>query len=122
MFFDLIESGTILSMGTIFVFVYGLTLGGKTSYHAVDAMALSILLSATDPVATLSVYSKLMAHPIPHIICFGESILNDGVSIVIFRAVYEFYAVDDLTVGKVILNFVVFIIHSLHRYSKFVVS
>lgn len=38
------------------------------------------LISATDPVATLSVFSQLDVPPLLYNIVFGESVLNDAVS------------------------------------------
>ena len=37
------------------------------------------LISATDPVATLSVFSELSVPPLLYHIVFGESVLNDAV-------------------------------------------
>lgn len=44
------------------------------------------MLSATDPVATLSVLSSLGAIKDPHLfnLIFGESVLNDAVAIVLY--------------------------------------
>lgn len=39
------------------------------------------LISATDPVATLSVFSQLDVPPLLYNIVFGESVLNDAVSV-----------------------------------------
>lgn len=43
------------------------------------------LVSATDPVSTLAVFSSLGAHPMVHSVVLGESIMNDAVAIVLFR-------------------------------------
>ncbi len=37
------------------------------------------LISATDPVATLSVFAELAVPPLLYNIVFGESVLNDAV-------------------------------------------
>ena len=37
------------------------------------------LISATDPVATLSVFSELSVPPLLYHLVFGESVLNDAV-------------------------------------------
>lgn len=49
---------------------------------------LGAMLSATDPVATLSVLSSLRRMKDPHLynIIFGESVVNDAVAIVLFEA------------------------------------
>jgi len=49
------------------------------------AFAYAALISATDPVATLSTYSKLKVQPLLNIMVFGESTINDAVAIVLFK-------------------------------------
>ena len=49
------------------------------------------LMSATDTVATLAVFSHLDVPPLLHNLVFGESVLNDAVAIVLFRTLVEFY-------------------------------
>merc|ERR1719443_678511 len=59
------------------------------SFHGVTslrtAFAYASLISATDPVATLSTYSKLKVDPLLNIMVFGESVINDAVAIVLFN-------------------------------------
>ena len=43
------------------------------------------LISATDPVATLSVFAAVDVPPLLFNLVFGESVLNDAVAIVLFR-------------------------------------
>jgi sodium/hydrogen exchanger 8 len=63
-------------------------LTGMLNLHGVTtgrtAFAYAALISATDPVATLSTYSKLKVDPLLNILVFGESIINDAVAIVLF--------------------------------------
>jgi len=49
------------------------------------AFAYATLVSATDPVATMSTYAKLKVDPLLNIMVFGESIINDAVAIVFFN-------------------------------------
>merc|ERR1719265_1649673 len=62
---------------------------GALELHSVTrwrtAFAYASLISATDPVATLSTYSKLKVDPLLNILVFGESIINDAVAIVLFN-------------------------------------
>lgn len=50
-----------------------------------ESMALGSLISAVDPVSTMAVFREVGVHPNLYNIVFGESILNDAVSIVINR-------------------------------------
>jgi len=58
-------------------------LHGVTSWRT--SFAYASLISATDPVATLSTYAKLKVDPLLNIMVFGESIINDAVAIVVFN-------------------------------------
>ena len=47
-------------------------------------------ISATDPVSTLTVFQAKRVNPQLFILLFGESILNDAVSIVLFNSLSKF--------------------------------
>ena len=51
----------------------------------VESFAFGSLISAVDPVATLAIFSALDVHPLLNMLVFGESILNDAVSIVLSK-------------------------------------
>lgn len=48
-----------------------------------ESFAFGSLISAVDPVATLAIFHALDIDPILNMLVFGESILNDAVSIVL---------------------------------------
>lgn len=77
--------GTIIS-----AFVIGFCLWIFRLLPFVDAMTYGSLLSAVDPVATLSIFAALDVDPTLDALVFGESILNDAVSIVLFKTCLEF--------------------------------
>jgi sodium/hydrogen exchanger-like protein 6/7 len=56
---------------------------GSTDF--IECMMFGALLSATDPVATLALFQELNVDPQLYSLVFGESIINDAVSIVFFR-------------------------------------
>lgn len=47
------------------------------------------LISPTDPIAVLAIFQKVKASPVLNITVTGESLLNDGVGIVIFLTIYQ---------------------------------
>jgi len=63
------------------IFLYG----ELYSASAKSDWSLGSLISATDPVATLSVFSDMNAPPLLYNLVFGESVLNDAVAIVLFN-------------------------------------
>ena len=86
--------GTLISTIIIGTAVWGLSVGvanaggTEVGYERVTwAFKLGSMLSATDPVATLSVLGSFGALKDPHLhnLIFGESILNDAVAIVLFE-------------------------------------
>ncbi|OQR99574.1 Monovalent Cation:Proton Antiporter-1 (CPA1) Family [Thraustotheca clavata] len=65
-------------------------LGLITQLTPAEAYLYGSLISAVDPVATLSVFKKNDAPPMLFNLVFGESVLNDGVAIVAFTLFQEF--------------------------------
>ncbi|RUS17420.1 Sodium/hydrogen exchanger family-domain-containing protein [Endogone sp. FLAS-F59071] len=74
----------------IFVFIYAAI--GLESLHIgfLDSMIFGSILSATDPVTILAIFSQLKVDPKLYSIIFGESILNDAVAIVLSSTLVEF--------------------------------
>lgn len=52
------------------------------------------LISATDPVSTLAIFGSLKVEPMLNMIIFGESVVNDAVSIVLFKTFTGFMVTD----------------------------
>jgi len=82
--------GTIISAVITGFIVYGITSLGwiTTPIPLLDSMIFGALISSVDPVATLSVLGS-MGVPntdLLYVVVFGESILNDGVSIALFES------------------------------------
>ena len=63
-----------------------------------EAIAFGALISSVDPVAVLAVLNELgvsSTEPL-YILIFGESLLNDGVAVVLFDTVLHFFKDDNL--------------------------
>jgi NhaP-type Na+/H+ or K+/H+ antiporter len=63
---------------------------GLPPLSAWECATLGALLSATDPVATLAVFGSLRVEPRLNALTYGESVLNDAIGIVLFRAASAF--------------------------------
>eukprot|EP00753_Platysulcus_tardus_P012996 PLAT3589.1.p1 GENE.PLAT3589.1~~PLAT3589.1.p1 ORF type:complete len:1110 (-),score=563.04 PLAT3589.1:124-3162(-) len=72
-----------------------LPMGGAESF------AFASLIAAVDPVATLSIFGAMDVEPVLNMIVFGESVINDAVSIVLFRTFTGFMAAP-VTSGAVL--------------------
>uniref|UniRef100_A0A673J7J6 Sodium/hydrogen exchanger n=1 Tax=Sinocyclocheilus rhinocerous TaxID=307959 RepID=A0A673J7J6_9TELE len=63
-----------------------------------DSFAFGSLISAVDPVATIAIFNALSVDPVLNMLVFGESILNDAVSIVLTNTA-EGFAGSDVSTG-----------------------
>lgn len=57
---------------------------------AKQSFGFGALISAVDPVATLAIFSAIDVHPTLYMLVFGESVLNDAVSIVMTDTIIHF--------------------------------
>lgn len=74
---------TFLTSFLIYLVSYtGLT---TTPFDLVSCFAFGSLISATDPVAILSIFKELNTDLMLYILVFGESILNDAISIILYQ-------------------------------------
>ncbi|KAK9887130.1 hypothetical protein WA026_020576 [Henosepilachna vigintioctopunctata] len=99
LFFD--HLGTILLFAVIGTIFNTLTIGaslwavGLTGLYACDTPLLDMflfgsLISAVDPVAVLAVFEEIHVNEILYIVVFGESLLNDAVTVVLYH-LFESY-------------------------------
>ncbi len=92
LFFD--NLATILLMAVIGTLwnttAIGLSLWGVSSWFGFEGMEIpvlqcllfSALISAVDPVAVLAVFEEIQVNELLYIVVFGESLLNDAVTVV----------------------------------------
>lgn len=80
--------GTTISALVIGCGIYILGLA-DVAYHLnfVESFAFGSLISAVDPVATVAIFHALDVDPVLNMLVFGESILNDAISIVLTTTV-----------------------------------
>ena len=57
---------------------------GVPRFYAGEAFAFGALVSAIDPVATISVFASRRVDPVLNALVFGESVVNDAVAIVLY--------------------------------------
>ena len=83
--------GTLISILSTGFLLYGLAEAEVLHFKhgelsIAEAMLFGSLISSTDPVATLSILRGVSAPPLLYDLIFGESALNDALSIVFFNA------------------------------------
>lgn len=84
--------GTFISAVVLGIIMYVYTALGIDGVRLefVDALSVGATLSATDPVTILSIFQAYKVDPKLYTIIFGESLLNDAISIVIFETCQKF--------------------------------
>ncbi|XP_047454384.1 sodium/hydrogen exchanger 1 isoform X2 [Mugil cephalus] len=71
------------------------------------------IISAVDPVAVLAVFEEIHINELLHILVFGESLLNDAVTVVLYHLFEEFSSADTVTVLDGFLGVISFFIVAL---------
>ncbi|XP_072226800.1 Na(+)/H(+) exchanger beta-like [Leuresthes tenuis] len=71
------------------------------------------IVSAVDPVAVLAVFEEIHINELLHILVFGESLLNDAVTVVLYHLFEEFSHAGTVTVGDALLGVASFFVVSL---------
>ncbi|KAK3869209.1 hypothetical protein Pcinc_025474 [Petrolisthes cinctipes] len=79
--------GTIWNAMTIGITMYAISLTGLfgTKIPMLHMFLFSSLISAVDPVAVLAVFEEIHVEEVLYILVFGESLLNDGVTVVLYH-------------------------------------
>eukprot|EP01094_Clydonella_sp_ATCC50884_P000057 TRINITY_DN10054_c0_g1_i1.p1 TRINITY_DN10054_c0_g1~~TRINITY_DN10054_c0_g1_i1.p1 ORF type:complete len:654 (-),score=179.77 TRINITY_DN10054_c0_g1_i1:516-2477(-) len=62
-----------------------------------DMLTFGALISAVDPVAVIAIFDAVHVNPTLHILVFGESVLNDAVSIVLYTVFNSLRNIPHLT-------------------------
>ncbi|XP_036367037.1 sodium/hydrogen exchanger 1 [Octopus sinensis] len=106
--------GTAVACFIIAPLLYGLSLTPALNLpkdHLLTQIFLfSALIVAVDPVAVLAVFSELGVNKPLHIVVFGESLLNDGVSVVLYRVMDNFHQMPEITGKDIGFGFLKFLV------------
>ena len=87
--------GTTISTAVVGCGLYGLgLLNVSKEMTLLETICFGSLISATDPVSTLAVFSELKVDPTLFYLVFGESVLNDAIGITLFRTTAKFVGSD----------------------------
>jgi len=88
--------GTIWNAFALGFTLYGLYQAGtllvglNVQFTIPSALLFGTICAAVDPVAVLAVFDEIHVNKLLHILVFGESLLNDAVTIVLFQVLGAF--------------------------------
>lgn len=78
-----------------------------------DNLLFGSIISAVDPVAVLAVFEEIHINELLHILVFGESLLNDAVTVVLYHLFEEYSALDQVEFRDIALGFLSFFVVAL---------
>mmetsp|Transcript_30409 Transcript_30409/g.35414 ORF Transcript_30409/g.35414 Transcript_30409/m.35414 type:complete len:563 (-) Transcript_30409:148-1836(-) len=102
--FGTIISTVIVGYSTFYIAKAGL-ISSVSDTNPMEALLFGALISAVDPVATLSIMGSPELHCNERVysLVFGESVLNDAVAVVLFKTFHKYYDPEapDLTTTEI---------------------
>ncbi|CAD5227694.1 unnamed protein product [Bursaphelenchus okinawaensis] len=82
---------------------------GKLGFSSLDCLLFASLIAAVDPVAVLAIFAEVGVNKTLYFMVFGESLLNDAVTVVCYNLVEDFKKLDSVTVFDVLLGILSFL-------------
>ena len=111
--------GTIMNCFTIGIVIFGFSKLGLFAPEVYQDLTMtrsllfSALISAVDPVAVLAIFAEIGVNPVLYFLVFGESLLNDAVTVVLYRTMAAFTEMEAITALEIFKGFLSFFIVSL---------
>ncbi|XP_048224054.1 sodium/hydrogen exchanger 3 isoform X2 [Perognathus longimembris pacificus] len=110
--------GTVWNAATTGLSLYGVFLSGLMGdlrIGLLDFLLFGSLIAAVDPVAVLAVFEEVHVNEVLFIIVFGESLLNDAVTVVLYNVFESFVSLggDNVTGVDCVKGIVSFFVVSL---------
>ncbi|XP_048246951.1 Na(+)/H(+) exchanger beta-like isoform X1 [Haliotis rufescens] len=87
--------GTICAFFTLGLTLYGLAISGAMGvfpfeFTLIQILIFAALIVAVDPVAVLAVFQEIGVNNVLYFLVFGESLLNDGVTVVLYQVMQTY--------------------------------
>ncbi|KAF4081801.1 hypothetical protein AMELA_G00165320 [Ameiurus melas] len=87
--------------------VIGVQMGGV---NLLSCLLFGSISSAVDPVSVLAVFEEIHINELLHILVFGESLLNDAVTVVLYHLLEEFAGRDSVEFSDALLGVLSFLV------------
>ncbi|CAB3400339.1 unnamed protein product [Caenorhabditis bovis] len=108
--------GTVLNIvliGGMLLLLGAIGLIGGMNLSVLDTFVFASLIAAVDPVAVLAVFQEVGVNKMLYFMVFGESLLNDAVTIVCYNLAIEFQELPYFSFVDCVLGFLAFLCVSL---------
>lgn len=103
--------GTFISAVGVGILVYIYSSLGleKLEFTLIECLIFGSTLSATDPVTILAIFNQYKVDPKLYTVIFGESLLNDAVSIVMYETLSQFHDAE-IHIGSIFHGIGIFLL------------
>lgn len=105
--------GTLLNCFLIGLSLWGLSLAPASGIMAIgfsNILVFTSVIVAVDPVAVLAIFTEMGVNATLYILVFGESLLNDGVSVVLYSVMQTYSMMNPLPVDQVFMGILKFFV------------
>ncbi|XP_060597709.1 sodium/hydrogen exchanger 2-like, partial [Ruditapes philippinarum] len=105
--------GTVIACFAIGMSLVGLAkVGAMEDPQAtpVQILVFSALIVAVDPVAVLAIFQEVGVNNMLYFLVFGESLLNDGVTVVLYNVMQIYSRMDTIEADQIVLGIVKFLV------------
>ncbi|KAJ6578814.1 sodium/hydrogen exchanger, partial [Mycena vulgaris] len=104
--------GTFISAVGVGILVYVYSFLGLESLDLglVECLKFGSTLSATDPVTILAIFNQYKVDPKLYTVIFGESLLNDAVSIVMYETLTQFHGTEEIFISSIFKGIGIFLL------------
>lgn len=105
--------GTLLNCFLIGISLWGLSLAPASGIMAIgfsNILVFTSVIVAVDPVAVLAIFTEMGVNATLYILVFGESLLNDGVSVVLYSVMQTYSMMNPLPVDQVFMGILKFFV------------
>ena len=100
----------VFAIGGMLYLIYSIGAMGSFPYplDTISCLTFSSLISAVDPVAVLAIFEEISVNMRLYFLVFGESLLNDGVTVVLYNTMIALASQDIIDYMQYILAFLSF--------------